>query len=86
MANAVSVNNLNLSSGTVKMDRQQYQMQVRGEYEQSADIADIVVSTTPLGQKVFVRDLASVRDTIKDWISADRRSAPRRPIRDTGSA
>ena len=66
VANAVSVNNLNLSSGTVKMDRQQYQMQVRGEYEQSADIADIVVSTTLLGQKVFVRDLATVRDTIKD--------------------
>ena len=66
VANAVSVNNLNLSSGTVKMDRQQYQMQVRGEYEQSADIADIVVSTTMLGQKVFVRDLAAVRDTIKD--------------------
>ena len=66
VANAISVNNLNLSSGTVKMDRQQYQMQVRGEYEQSADIADIVVSTTMLGQKVFVRDLAAVRDTIKD--------------------
>lgn len=66
VANAISVNNLNLSSGTVKMDRQQYQMQVRGEYEQSADIADIVVSTTMTGQKIFVRDLAAVRDTIKD--------------------
>ena len=66
VANAISVNNLNLSSGTVKMDKEQYQMQVRGEYEQSADIADIVVSTSVLGQKVFVRDLAQVRDTIKD--------------------
>ena len=66
VANAISVNNLNLSSGTVKMDREQYQMQVRGEYAQSADIADIVVSTTMTGQKVFVRDLAAVRDTIKD--------------------
>ena len=66
VANAISVNNLNLSSGTVKMDKEQYQMQVRGEYAQSADIADIVVSTTLAGQKVFVRDLAAVRDTIKD--------------------
>ena len=66
VANAVSVNNLNLSSGTVKMDRQQYQMQVRGEYEQSADIADIVVATSMTGQKIFIRDLAAVRDTIKD--------------------
>ena len=66
VANAISVNNLNLSSGTVKMDRQQYQMQVRGEYGQSSEIAGIVVSTTMAGQKVFVRDLAAVRDTIKD--------------------
>ena len=66
VASAISVNNLNLSSGTVKMNKEQYQMQVRGEYEQSADIADIVVTTTALGQKVFVRDLAAVRDTIKD--------------------
>ena len=66
VANAISVNNLNLSSGTVKMNKEQYQMQVRGEYGQSAEIADIVVSTTMQGQKVFVRDLAAVRDTIKD--------------------
>ena len=66
VANAVAANNLNLSSGTVKMDRQQYQMQVRSEYGQSAEIADIVVMTTPAGQQVYVRDLASVRDTIKD--------------------
>ena len=66
VATAISVNNLNLSSGTVKMDRQQYQMQVRGEYAQSADIADIVVSTSLTGGKIFVRDLAAVRDTIKD--------------------
>ena len=80
VANAVSVNNLNLSSGTVKMDRQQYQMQVRGEYEQSADIADIVVSTTMLGQKVFIRDLASVRDTIKD-LSLDEKVDSKEAVR-----
>ena len=80
VANAVSVNNLNLSSGTVKMDRQQYQMQVRGEYQQSADIADIVVSTTMLGQKVFVRDLASVRDTIKD-LSLDEKVDSKEAVR-----
>ena len=66
VANAVAANNLNLSSGTVKMDRQQYQMQVRGEYAQSAEIADVVVTTTMAGQQVYVRDLAAVRDTIKD--------------------
>ena len=66
VAGAVAANNLNLSSGTVKMDRQQYQMQVRGEYGQSAEISDVVVATTPYGQQIYVRDLAAVRDTIKD--------------------
>ena len=80
VANAVSVNNLNLSSGTVKMDRQQYQMQVRGEYQQSSDIADIVVSTTVTGQKVFVRDLAQVRDTIKD-LSLDEKVDSKEAVR-----
>ena len=80
VANAISVNNLNLSSGVVKMDRQQYQMQVRGEYEQSADIADIVVSTTMTGKKVFVRDLAQVRDTIKD-LSLDEKVDSREAVR-----
>lgn len=80
VANAVSVNNLNLSSGTVKMDRQQYQMQVRGEYEQSSDIADIVVATTVGGKKIFVRDLASVRDTIKD-LSLDEKVDSREAVR-----
>ena len=80
VANAISVNNLNLSSGTVKMDRQQYQMQVRGEYGQSAEIADIVVSTTMTGQKVFVRDLAAVRDTIKD-LSLDEKVDSKEAVR-----
>lgn len=66
VSSAIGTNNLNLSSGTVKMDKQQYQMQVRSEYASSSEIADIAVATTRGGQQVFVRDLASVRDTIKD--------------------
>ncbi|MBR6918773.1 MAG: efflux RND transporter permease subunit [Bacteroidales bacterium] len=63
---AISANNLDLASGTVKMGKEQYQMRVKGEYDESSEIADIVVATTPTGKQVFVRDLATVRDTIKD--------------------
>ena len=80
VAAAISGNNLNLSSGTVKMDKEQYQMQVRSEYLQSADIADIVVSTSMTGQQVFVRDLASVRATIKD-ISIDEKVNSKEAVR-----
>ena len=66
VGNAISANNLDLASGTVKMGKEQYQMRVKGEYVESSEIADIVVTTTYDGKQVFVRDLATVRDTIKD--------------------
>lgn len=66
VSNAISTNNLDLASGTVKMGKEQYQMRVKGEYVESSEIGDIVVTTTPQGRQVFVRDLATVRDTIKD--------------------
>ncbi len=66
VGNAISANNLDLASGTVKMGKEQYQMRVKGEYVESSEIADIAVFTTLTGKQVFVRDLATVRDTIKD--------------------
>ena len=66
VGNAISANNLDLASGTVKMGKEQYQMRVKGEYVESSEIADIAVTTTVTGKQVFVRDLATVRDTIKD--------------------
>ena len=63
---AISSNNLDLASGTVKMGKEQYQMRVKGEYVESSEIADIAVALTPTGKQIFVRDLATVRDTIKD--------------------
>lgn len=66
VSGVIGSNNLNLSSGTIKMDRDQYQMQVRSEFVQSAEIRDLVVTTSPDGRQVFVRDIAEVRDTVKD--------------------
>ncbi|MBO7278575.1 MAG: efflux RND transporter permease subunit [Bacteroidales bacterium] len=66
VSNAVAANNLNLSSGTIKINKEQYSMQVRSEYLESDEINDIVISATPTGKKVFVRDVAIIRDTLKD--------------------
>ncbi len=65
VGNAISTNNLDLASGTVKMGKEQYQMRVKGQYEESAEIANIPVATYG-GKQIFVRDLATVRDTIRD--------------------
>ena len=80
VGNMISANNLNLSSGTVKMLNEQYQMQVRSEYLESAEIENIVVTTTPAGQQVFVRDIAVVKDTIKD-LSLDEKINSREGVR-----
>lgn len=66
VGSAISANNLDLASGTVKMGKEQYQMRVKGEYDESSEIANIVVTTSRDGRQVFVKDLATVRDTIKD--------------------
>lgn len=66
VGNMISANNLNMSSGTVKLEKEQYQMEVRSEYVSSDEIKDIVVSTTNDGRQVFVRDIATVKDTIKE--------------------
>ncbi|HOP05420.1 MAG TPA: efflux RND transporter permease subunit [Tenuifilaceae bacterium] len=77
---AISNNNLNLSSGTVKMEKEQYQLQVRTEYVESSEINDLVVTTTPTGKVVYIRDIASVRDTIKD-LSLDEKINGRDGVR-----
>ena len=76
----ISANNLNLSSGTVKMEKEQYQMQVRSEFIESSEINDLMVTITPQGQQVFVRDIATVRDTIKD-LSLDEKTNGREAAR-----
>lgn len=66
VSNAVGSNNLNMASGTVKMGKEQYQLKVSSEYVESSEINNIVVSNQSDGKKVFVKDIATVRDTIKD--------------------
>ncbi|MDR2653447.1 MAG: efflux RND transporter permease subunit [Prevotellaceae bacterium] len=62
---AIQANNLNLASGSVKIGKEQYQLRVQSEYVESSEINNIVVANR-LGKEVFLRDLATVRDTIRD--------------------
>ncbi len=62
----IANNNLNLASGSVKMGKEQYQLRVQSEYIESSEINDLVLTTTADGRQVHMRDIALVRDTIKD--------------------
>jgi HAE1 family hydrophobic/amphiphilic exporter-1 len=63
---AIGANNFNLASGSVKMGKEQYQMRVQGEYVESSEINDIVVGLSREGKEIFMRDIATIRDTIRD--------------------
>ena len=76
----ISANNLNLSSGTIKMPQEQYQMQLRSEFIESSEIANLMVTMTPQGQQIFIRDIATVKDTIKD-LSLDEKTNGREAVR-----
>ena len=67
VASAVASNNLDVSSGTVKMGKEQYGLRVKSEFVESSEINNLVVTTTAQGKKVFIKDIATVRDTIKDF-------------------
>lgn len=63
---AIQNNNLNLASGSVKMGKDQYQVRVNGEFIESSEINDLVVSQAQDGTKIYVRDIATVKDTVRD--------------------
>jgi HAE1 family hydrophobic/amphiphilic exporter-1 len=71
IGNAIKAENLNLPSGNVKMGEDDYQLRVEGEFAESSEIRDLLIGNYA-GKNIYLRDLASVRDTIKD-LSVDQR-------------
>lgn len=65
IGNAIAAENLNMPSGNIKMGATDYQLRVEGEFKESSQVKNIVVGTSA-GTPVFLRDVAQVRDTLKD--------------------
>ncbi|MGQ8335915.1 efflux RND transporter permease subunit [Sunxiuqinia sp. A32] len=65
IGSVISNENRNLPLGNVKMGKIDYQIRVQGEFSESDRINNLVVANYN-GKKVFVRDVATVRDTLKD--------------------
>ena len=65
IGNRIAAENMDISSGNVKMGDVDYTIRVEGEFDESDQIKNIVLGTQ--GDKtIFLRDVANVRDTIKD--------------------
>jgi HAE1 family hydrophobic/amphiphilic exporter-1 len=79
LGNVIAAENSNLPSGSVKMGNIDYQLQVRGEFSTSEMIENLVVGNMA-GEPVYIRDVATVRDSLRD-ISLDQRINGRQGVR-----
>ncbi len=71
IGNTIAAENMNLPSGSVKMGQIDYQLRVQGEFNTSGRIENLLVASLA-GKPVYIRDVATVRDSLKD-ISLDER-------------
>ncbi len=61
----IQAENINVPAGNVKMGQMNYQLKVEGEFVESSQIENIVLGSYN-GQTIKIKDIAVVRDTIKD--------------------
>lgn len=67
----IAAENLNMPSGNVKMGKTDYQLRVQGELSSSDNLAKLVLGTYN-GKSIYLSDVATVRDSLKD-ISLEER-------------
>ncbi len=65
IAGVLNAENLNLPAGNLEMGMMDYPLRIKGEFPSSDVLPDIVL-TSFNGQTVYLRDVATVRDTIRD--------------------
>ena len=71
IAGVLNAENLNLPAGNVEMGRMDYPLRVKGEFL-SSDVIDDIVLASFNGQTVYLKDVATIRDTLRD-VSLDER-------------
>lgn len=63
--NAVKYENLTISGGDIKMDGMRRTLNVKKEFTDAAQIANLIIKT-PTGSAVYLRDIAEVKDSFKE--------------------
>jgi HAE1 family hydrophobic/amphiphilic exporter-1 len=65
IGNFLAAENMNLPTGNIEMGMIDYSLRVEGEFKSSDFIKDIVIGNTN-GQAIYLKDVATVRDSIRD--------------------
>ena len=71
IAGILNAENLNLPAGNLEMGKMDYPLRVQGEFSDSHILNDLVLASFN-GQTVYLKDVATVRDTIRE-MSFDER-------------
>lgn len=77
IANAIAMENLTMSAGERKFNGYSRTVRVLGEFKTITEIEDLIIKSE-FGNSVFLRDLATVRETVEDPTSIAR--ADRKPV------
>jgi HAE1 family hydrophobic/amphiphilic exporter-1 len=73
---AIQGSNLDLPAGSMRMGRLDYQVRVEGEFNESDEISNLIVGSYN-GRNIYIRDVATVKDTIKDMMLVSRSNGQR---------
>ncbi|WP_339743530.1 efflux RND transporter permease subunit [uncultured Rubinisphaera sp.] len=66
VAAAIRATNLDVSAGNLKGPRANVNVRTLGEEIEGSELGDIVVKNTPSGKKIYLRDVADIRDDFVD--------------------
>ncbi|MDP4128862.1 MAG: efflux RND transporter permease subunit [Bacteroidota bacterium] len=64
ISNAVAAENLDISGGLLDVGNMKRTLQLKGQFKTASDIAQIVLRNTS-GAPIYLKDIASIKDTVK---------------------
>ncbi len=65
IAGVLNAENLNLPAGNIEMGMMDYPLRIKGEFSSSDVLKDIVLASFN-GQTIYLKDVATIRDTVRD--------------------
>ncbi|MGK2864430.1 MAG: efflux RND transporter permease subunit [Chitinophagaceae bacterium] len=64
--NAISRENHDITGGLIEAGNMKRTLKIKGQFESIADLQNVVVRSSAQGATVYLRDIAELKDTIKD--------------------
>jgi len=66
IANAVKGENLDISGGLLDVGNMKRNLQLKGQFHTASDISQIIIRSPNGGGAVYLKDIATIKDTIRD--------------------